>query len=119
MLAAYEWYGASSIHLVLPATTGESSIEVHARPIDVTLVSRASQVAVAEIASDAKALGEERVVTVTTAADPSLANTAGGVIVWAQGGRIKCNNTLEARLNLVTSDLTPVIRDALFPSARS
>jgi hypothetical protein len=58
-------------------------------------------------------------VEVGVVADNALANSSGGVVVWANNGRIKCNNTLEDRLSLVMADLTPVVRDLVFPSARA
>lgn len=41
-------------------------------------------------------------------------DTTGGVDLWAKGGRIKINNTLEARLELIAEQLIPEIRTALF-----
>lgn len=41
-------------------------------------------------------------------------DTTGGVDLWAKGGRIKINNTLEARLELIAEQLVPEIRTALF-----
>lgn len=41
-------------------------------------------------------------------------DTTGGVELWAKGGRIKINNTLEARLDLIAEQLIPEIRNALF-----
>lgn len=41
-------------------------------------------------------------------------DTTGGIELWAKGGRIKINNTLEARLDLIAEQLVPEIRTALF-----
>ncbi|XP_044767026.1 V-type proton ATPase subunit E [Coccinella septempunctata] len=41
-------------------------------------------------------------------------DTTGGVELLAQKGRIKINNTLEARLELIAQQLVPEIRTALF-----
>lgn len=41
-------------------------------------------------------------------------DTTGGVELQAQKGRIKIANTLEARLDLVSQQLVPEIRGALF-----
>jgi V-type H+-transporting ATPase subunit E len=92
---------------------GEKAVEIHCRPQDLAV----AQKAVSAVAQDLKSKG--RTVTVTATADAALGGSAGGVVAWAQGGRIKCNNTLEDRLGLVMGDLTPVIRDLLFPSARA
>jgi vacuolar-type H+-ATPase subunit E/Vma4 len=72
-----------------------------------------------EASAAAAARGEERSVTITTAADPALGTSAGGVILTAFGGKIRCCNTLEERLAMSLVDLTPVVRDLLFPSARA
>jgi vacuolar-type H+-ATPase subunit E/Vma4 len=98
---------------------GEPAVEVRCRPQDLALVQKLAPQAAAEVIADAKAAGEERSVTVTVAASPALATSAGGVALAAKGGTIRCDNTLEARLGLALGDLTPVVRDLLFPSARS
>ncbi|KAK9887017.1 hypothetical protein WA026_019944 [Henosepilachna vigintioctopunctata] len=41
-------------------------------------------------------------------------DTTGGIELYAQKGRIKINNTLEARLELIAQQLVPEIRTALF-----
>jgi vacuolar-type H+-ATPase subunit E/Vma4 len=98
---------------------GEQVVEVHARPVDLAVAKAATQVAVGEVMAAAKAAGKTLNITATTVADPSLAESSGGVVVTALAGRIRCNNTLEDRLKLVLHDLTPVIRDLLFPSAKA
>lgn len=42
------------------------------------------------------------------------ADTCGGIDLLAQKGKIKINNTLESRLELIASQLIPEIRIALF-----
>jgi len=42
-------------------------------------------------------------------------NSHGGVLLTALGGRIKCDNTMASRLNLVYEELLPSIRAILFP----
>lgn len=42
------------------------------------------------------------------------ADTTGGIELLAQQGKIKINNTLEARLELIAAQLVPQIRTALF-----
>ena len=42
------------------------------------------------------------------------ADTTGGIELLSQQGRIKINNTLEARLELISQQLVPQIRTALF-----
>ncbi|KAI8604628.1 ATPase, V1/A1 complex, subunit E [Dissophora ornata] len=41
-------------------------------------------------------------------------DSAGGVIVAGNGGRTKCNNTLEARLAILEEDMLPDVRNMLF-----
>ncbi|KAL1138779.1 hypothetical protein AAG570_008841 [Ranatra chinensis] len=41
-------------------------------------------------------------------------DTCGGVELLAHGGRIKINNTLESRLDLIAQQLVPQVRTALF-----
>ncbi|XP_018320654.1 V-type proton ATPase subunit E-like [Agrilus planipennis] len=59
------------------------------------------------------AIGKEVVLKV----DPENnlpADTTGGIELYAHGGRIKISNTLEARLGLISAQLLPQIRTALF-----
>jgi len=42
----------------------------------------------------------------------------GGIIAVADDGRIVCDNTLEARLKLVYTELLPSIRAILFPEGQ-
>jgi vacuolar-type H+-ATPase subunit E/Vma4 len=93
---------------------GETVVEVRCRPVDLA----AAQKAAAAAASELVAEGSPKL-TLTAVADQSLASSAGGVILAAKDGTIRCNNTLEDRLDLTITGLTPVIRDLLFPSARA
>ncbi len=93
---------------------GEPAAEVHCRPQDLAAAQKAASTAAAEVKAETG-----RAVAVSAVADAALGGSSGGVVVWANGGRIKCNNTLEDRLGLVMADLTPVVRDLLFPSARA
>jgi vacuolar-type H+-ATPase subunit E/Vma4 len=117
--AAYNVLLKGLIKQAMQRLSGEQSVEVHARPQDVAVATKAAAVAASEVGAEAKAAGRALAVTASVVADPALAGSAGGVVVHALGGRIKCNNTLEARLGLVLTDLLPVIRDGLFPSARA
>ena len=98
---------------------GEAAIEVRARPQDVSLITKIVPATVAEIAAAAKDAGEERVVTLSVVPWPALGASAGGIILAAKNGTIRCDNTLEERLAMSLADLTPVVRDLLFPSARA
>ena len=98
---------------------GENSVEVRARPQDLAIVQKIAPVAAAEVAAEARAAGGDRTVSVTVVPSPALGNSAGGVTLAARNGTIRCDDTLEERLVLVLADLTPVVRDLLFPSARA
>jgi len=87
--------------------------------VDLAVAKAATTVAVGEASAGAKAAGKVLNITATIIPDSSLEKSIGGVVVTAMNGRIRCSNTLEDRLNLVLHDLTPVIRDLLFPSAKA
>jgi len=109
----------SLIKQAIQRLEGEHVVEVRARPVDLALAKAATQVAVGEVSAAAKAAGKVLNITATTVSDPTLESSVGGVVVSAMNGRIRCSNTLEDRLELVLHDLTPVIRDLLFPSAKA
>ncbi|KAF9977628.1 V-ATPase V1 sector subunit E [Actinomortierella ambigua] len=71
-----------------------------------------------EILPEVKKQYEEatgQTVAITLVRDDHLpADGAGGVIVSAYGGRIKCNNTPEARLAILEEEMLPQVRTALF-----
>ncbi len=98
---------------------GENVVQVHARPQDLAVAQKAAAAASQEVVAEAKASGVDRQISITVIADPALAGSAGGITLSAQKGRITCDNTLEARLTLAAADLTPIIRDLLFVSARA
>lgn len=97
----------------------EPKISLHVRPQDVDLVKKLVPGIVSDVAAVTKASGNEIKVELDVVSDESLASSAGGLIAYALNGRIKCTNTLEDRLRLALYDLTPTIRDVLFPSARA
>lgn len=97
----------------------EPKIAIHTRPQDVDVVKKLLPNIIADVAAVTKAAGNEIKVDLDVVSDESLASSAGGIIAYALHGRIKCSNTLEDRLNLALYDLTPTIRDLLFPSARA
>jgi vacuolar-type H+-ATPase subunit E/Vma4 len=103
----------------LARLTSEAKVEVRCRPQDAGVLASIAPAAAAELIAELKAAGETRAVAVTVRADPALASSAGGVVLAALDGKIRCNNTLEERLKLAMGDLQPVVRDLLFPSARA
>ncbi|MES1913979.1 MAG: hypothetical protein MHM6MM_006120 [Cercozoa sp. M6MM] len=46
---------------------------------------------------------------------PLSADTAGGVVLLAREGKIRCDNTLRARLDIAFESLKPAVRQLLFP----
>jgi vacuolar-type H+-ATPase subunit E/Vma4 len=95
---------------------GEAAVEVQCRPQDLALATKLAPSVATEVAAES---GGSRAVAVTVVGAPQLASSSGGVTLSAAKGTIRCDNTLEARLGLALGDLTPAIRDVLFPSARA
>jgi len=60
-----------------------------------------------------EAVGKDVLLKIDTE-NPLPANATGGIELMAQRGRIKVNNTLEARLELIAAQLVPQVRTALF-----
>lgn len=50
--------------------------------------------------------------------DKTPINCIGGVRVTARGGRVICDNTLDARLRIVIKDEMPYVKDKLFSAGR-
>lgn len=98
---------------------GEAKVEVRCRPADLERVRAIAPGAAAEVTAELREAGEVRPIAISVKAEPAMGASAGGVILAAQDGKIRCNNTLEERLTLAMAELTPVVRDLLFPSARA
>jgi len=99
----------------------ETEVEVRCREEDVKIVQEAIPIAAAEY----KKMTEVEVTLKLDTkyplppspknAGPKALNTcAGGIILSARGGRILCNNTLDARLQYGFEGATPKIRHILF-----
>lgn len=99
--------------------SGENKINILCRPQDLAVVQKIGPVAAQEVVAEARAAGAVRELAVTVEADQALGTSAGGVVLSALEGRIRCNNLLEERLTLALNDLTPVVRDLLFPASRA
>ncbi|KAF5304427.1 hypothetical protein FQR65_LT07957 [Abscondita terminalis] len=88
----------------------ETNVSIRTREQDVSLV---QGILPAVSAKYKEAVGKEIHLKVDTENNlPS--DTTGGIELLAQQGRIKINNTLEARLELISAQLVPQIRTALF-----
>lgn len=99
--------------------TGDADITVYVRPQDATIAANVAPAAAEETMRECAAAGEKRSIRIAVSVDKTMTASLGGCVLASMDGRIRCNNTLEERLNLVMGDLTPVVRDVLFPSARA
>jgi len=88
----------------------ESNVTVRCRQVDRDLVQNAFPGAVAAVKDQIR-----KDVQVKLDEETFLPNDcAGGVELYAQRGKIKVNNTLEARLEMIAEQKLPQIRNALF-----
>ena len=88
----------------------EKDISVRCRQQDVRLVENTVAAAVAEYQ---KATGKS--VNVVVERDNFLPDDrCGGIELFANKGKIKCSNTLDSRLDLISHQLLPSVRVALF-----
>ncbi|KAF9157731.1 V-ATPase V1 sector subunit E [Actinomortierella ambigua] len=69
---------------------------------------------VPEVKKQYEDLTGQTIVILLVENDHLPADGAGGVIVSSHGGRIKCNNTPEARLAILEEEMLPQIRTKLF-----
>jgi V-type H+-transporting ATPase subunit E len=97
----------------------ENEVTIYTRPEDVSVVQKILPAAVAEYVDIMK-----RESGVTLAPKVSLNSdrnrdldekSAGGVLLTAASGKIRCDNTMQSRLQLVYEELLPSIRAILFP----
>lgn len=99
----------------------EDEVTIYCRGEDVGTVSKILPAAVTEYVEIMKReSGVELKPKVTLNADRSKdldLKTCGGVVLTALQTKIKCDNTLASRLNLVYEELLPSIRAILFPEA--
>ena len=58
---------------------------------------------------------EQHLPPAPSAGSPEAHACSGGVLLLARGGRLRCDNTLDARLGLCFTDLKPVVGKMLFP----
>lgn len=97
----------------------EMDVKVYCRKEDTAVVKQVLDSAVAEYV---EILKRESGVTLcpnvtldTDCAKHLPASTHGGIMLSALNGKLVCDNTMSARLNLVYDDLLPAIRSILFP----
>jgi len=88
----------------------ETNVMIRCRQQDVSLV----DACIPDVADKYKtAIGKDVVLKIDHE-NPLPQDTTGGIELTAQRGKIKINNTLEARLELIAQQLLPEIRTALF-----
>lgn len=88
----------------------ESTVSLRCRQADVELVQEVLPIAIDEYKEK---MGQDVRITIDT--DNYLsADTCGGIELIALNGRVKVPNTLESRLELISQQLVPEIRNALF-----
>jgi len=95
----------------------EDTVEVSCRKEDAGLVQGLIKDALKEVKTRAKNECNEELKMQATF-NKQAANISGGVIVTARGGRIVCDNSLEARLGIVMKKELPVVRSRLFTQER-
>lgn len=88
----------------------ESKVILRCRQVDVPLV----RDVIPTSAEQYKAAMKQDVELFIDEKDYLAADTCGGVELFALNGRIKVPNTLESRLELISQQLVPEIRNALF-----
>ncbi|RKP24405.1 ATP synthase subunit [Syncephalis pseudoplumigaleata] len=90
----------------------EKEVNIVCREADVAIVEAAMNEAKQEYENTAKQTSLIIIILLMVAV-----HSAGGVIVSAMHGRIKCSNTLETRLDLASELMLPEIRGLLFGSS--
>lgn len=95
----------------------EAEVEVTCRKEDAGVVKSLMKPALEEVKSRAKRECKEELKMVATFGDKPL-NCSGGVMVTARGGKVVCDNTLDARLNIVMRTELPMVRRRLFGKGR-
>ena len=97
----------------------EDEITIFCRGQDVATVQKVLPAAIkeyVEIIQKETTVKLEPKVTLNSDRSKDLANSSfGGVLLTALGGKIVCDNTMSARLELVYEELLPSIRAILFP----
>lgn len=94
----------------------ETNIEIQCRQVDLSLVQQVAGPAIAEYIQMLKVqCGETTNVQYVVSTENFLpADSSGGVLLRGYAGRIVCDNTLDARLDLVFHALKPVIKQKCF-----
>lgn len=95
----------------------EAQVTVSCRKEDANLVQGLMQDALKDVVSRAKKECNEDL-SMKASFDKTPIKCMGGVKVTARGGRVVCDNTLDARLTIVLQNELPYIKENLFNSGR-
>lgn len=97
----------------------ENSVMVYCRPDDKAVVAKVLPDAIAEyveIIERESGIKLSPDVSISTDSSKELPDsTYGGIVLTACAGKIVCDNTMAARLDLVYTDLLPAVRAILYP----
>jgi V-type H+-transporting ATPase subunit E len=88
----------------------EETVGIRCRQEDVQLVKEVAELSVANY----KAATKKECLTMVDPENFLPADSAGGVILIAQKGKIRVENTLESRLELMSQQMMPEMREAVF-----
>jgi len=95
----------------------EEEVTVSCRKQDQKVVQSLMDSAMKEVKSRAQKECNTTLAMKATFNDKPI-NCSGGVIVSARGGKVVCDNTLDARLNIVMRTELPMVRERLFGKGR-
>jgi len=95
----------------------EAEVEVSCRREDANIVKSCMADALKNVISRAKKECKEEL-SMKAVFNETPIKCMGGVKVTARGGRVVCDNTLDARLRIVLKTELPYVRDKLFSSGR-
>jgi len=95
----------------------EAEVKVSCRKEDANIVKELMSEALKSVVSRAKQECKEDLAMKATFEKTPL-KCMGGVMVTARGGRVVCDNTLDARLKIVMKAELPYVRDKLFSAGR-
>jgi len=95
----------------------EEQITVSCRKQDQSVVKSLMQPVLDEVKSRAKKECDTDL-KMQASFNPKPIKCSGGVVVSARGGKVVCDNTLDARLNIVMRTELPMVREKLFGKGR-
>jgi len=101
----------------------EEDVTLYSRTADTKIVKQVLPAAIKEFTALMKAQTKLTIVPTVKVNDNASKNltddTCGGVVLTALDGRLVCNNTMQSRLQIVSNELEPCIRELLFPMSEN